>query len=140
MIAGHGRLAGADLVWEQGGQIRGVPEGSVPCLVITGMTPEEQRAYVIADNQLAALAGWDEEILKLELGDLQGAAFDMKLTGFDDQALVGLLEDPLNARPLPASNYREQYGVIVICKDEADQKTVYDELNGKGREVRVVVT
>jgi site-specific DNA-methyltransferase (adenine-specific) len=88
IIAGHGRLAAAmDL---------GLTE--VPVIVLGHLTTEQRRAYVLADNQLALNAGWDMELLRLELADLQLADFDLSLIGFGDDELADLLP---NVNELP---------------------------------------
>lgn len=66
---------------------------SVPCLVIAGLTDTQKRALVIADNKLALNAGWDDELLAVELRELADAGFDLDLTGFDADELTDLLED-----------------------------------------------
>ena len=84
VIAGHGRLlAAAELKL-----------ASVPTLVLANMTEAERRAYVIADNRLAELAGWDEDRLASELAAIGGldGDFDLSFTGFDGGALERLLE------------------------------------------------
>ncbi|OGO33108.1 MAG: hypothetical protein A2Z03_02270 [Chloroflexi bacterium RBG_16_56_8] len=84
IVAGHGRVMAA--------QSLGVV--SVPCLRVDWLTEAQKRAYVIADNQLALNAGWDEEILADELRALQGEDFDLSLIGFDADELLELLADP----------------------------------------------
>lgn len=59
----------------------------VPCIKENYLTPAQRKAYVIADNRLALDAGWDEELLKIELEDLQASDFDISLTGFDEKEL-----------------------------------------------------
>ncbi|KVH51192.1 hypothetical protein WJ39_08545 [Burkholderia diffusa] len=81
ILAGHGRLLAA--------QSLGMAE--VPCVVLSGMTDTQRRAYILADNQLALRAGWDNELLALELGALRDAGFDLAMTGFEDDALERLL-------------------------------------------------
>ena len=81
IIAGHGRLMAAESI--------GIDE--VPCIVLEGLTDAQERAYVMADNQLALNAGWDAEMLKLELSDLKDMDFDIDLIGFDGDFLDGLL-------------------------------------------------
>jgi ParB-like chromosome segregation protein Spo0J len=81
LVAGHGRLAAA--------QQLGLTE--VPVIVLGHLTPEQRRAYVIADNQLALQAGWDEELLAQELDMLQASDFDLDLLGFDGDELTKLL-------------------------------------------------
>ena len=81
IIAGHGRvLASRKLSLEQ-----------VPCIRLDNLTDAQRRAYVIADNKLALNAGWDDEMLRLELGDLMGGGFDMSLVGFTEEELAALL-------------------------------------------------
>ena len=72
IIAGHGRtLAAQRLKMTQ-----------VPVMVAKGWSDTKKRAYIIADNKLALNAGWDDEMLKIELSDLLGEGFDVELTGF----------------------------------------------------------
>lgn len=81
IIAGHGRLKAS--------QRLGLSE--VPCIRLEHLTESQKRAYVIADNKLALNAGWDDELLALELGDLKDDGFDISLTGFTDEELKSLV-------------------------------------------------
>lgn len=83
IIAGHGRIMAA--------QKLGIAE--VPCMVAEGWTEAQRKAYVIADNKLALNAGWDDELLKVELSELGDLDFDLSLTGFDDDELGAMLAD-----------------------------------------------
>jgi DNA modification methylase len=84
IIAGHARvLAGRKL---------GLAE--VPVMLATGWSEAQKRAYVLADNQLALNAGWNPELLRLELGDLAGLDFDLGLIGFDEAQLAALTANP----------------------------------------------
>jgi hypothetical protein len=83
IIAGHGRLLAAEKL----------AMVEVPCIVIDHLSEEQRKAYVIADNKLALNAGWDEELLKLELGALDDFGFDLTLVGFDKDELSGLFLD-----------------------------------------------
>ena len=83
IIAGHGRLEAA----------RKLGMAQVPTITLTGLTADQKRALVIADNQLALNAGWDAELLALELGELGAAGFDIGLIGFSDDELAGILAD-----------------------------------------------
>ena len=81
IIAGHGRLAAARKL--------GLTE--VPVIVLDHLSEAQKKALVIADNKLASNAGWDDEMLRLELGDLQEMGFDATLTGFSTDELDALL-------------------------------------------------
>jgi site-specific DNA-methyltransferase (adenine-specific) len=81
IIAGHGRVMAA----------RKLGETEVPCIELGHLTEAQKRAYVIADNQLALNAGWDAEMLKVEIAELVDADFDLGLLGFDDAMLAGLM-------------------------------------------------
>lgn len=94
IIAGHGRWLG--------GKANGYQE--VPVIVARGWTPEQVRAYVIADNKLAENAGWDEKLLRLELAELEAADFQMDLIGFSAEELKALLTEP---EPPPNNDGRD---------------------------------
>jgi len=66
----------------------------VPCIRLAHLTDTQKRAYIIADNKLALNAGWDEEMLALELGELKDEDFDLSLIGFDETELGDLMADP----------------------------------------------
>ena len=82
IIAGHGRLLAA----------KKLSMDEVPTITLVGLTDIQRKAYVIADNKLALNAGWDDELLALELKSLQGEDFDLSLIGFDVDELALLLE------------------------------------------------
>lgn len=83
VIAGHGRILAA--------KEEGITE--VPCVFADHLTEAQKKAYIIADNRMAMDAGWDEELLRVEIEALQADAFDLSLTGFDEKELVGLFGD-----------------------------------------------
>ena len=83
IIAGHGRVMAA----------RKLGIEDIPVMIAAGWTEAQRRAYVLADNQLAANAGWDMDLLKVEIGDLSLEGFNLDLIGFDDKMLAGLLEE-----------------------------------------------
>jgi DNA modification methylase len=89
VIAGHGRLTAARRL--------GLTE--VPVIELAHLSPEQKRAYVIADNRLALEAGWDDELLALELEELSEAGFDVLFTGFDEGEIEALLNSPDDAAP-----------------------------------------
>ena len=83
VIAGHGRILAA--------KEEGIAE--VPCVFADHLTEAQKKAYIIADNRMAMDAGWDEELLRIEIEALQAEAFDLSLTGFDDKELSDLFKD-----------------------------------------------
>lgn len=83
LIAGHGRVMAAKKLGLK----------TVPAIRLGYLSEAQKRAYVIADNKLAINAGWDDEMLALELSELQDLDFDLALTGFDDDELNALFDD-----------------------------------------------
>ena len=89
IIAGHGRTMAA----------RKLGLDEVPCIRLTNLTDAQKKAYIIADNKLALNAGWDDDLLKVELEDLADLNFDLTLLGWDklpefgDEVNYDLLDD-----------------------------------------------
>ena len=95
IIAGHGRLlASKKLKMEE-----------VPCIVLTGLTEAQKKAYIIADNKMALNAGWDFNLLSLELENLKELDFDLELTGFSVDEIDGLLN---TNEDIEDNDYEEQ--------------------------------
>lgn len=83
IIAGHGRVLAA--------KEEGIDE--VPCVLVDYLTEAQKKAYIIADNRFAQDAGWDEELLRIEIESLQGEDFDISLTGFEADEIADLFKD-----------------------------------------------
>lgn len=90
IIAGHGRILAAKKL--------GIVE--VPCMVASGWSEGQKRAYVIADNKVAENAGWDLAMLSDELAALSDLGFDLGLTGFSDDELAGLVQEEIDPEGL----------------------------------------
>lgn len=73
IIAGHGRVMAAETLGME----------TVPCVFVEGLTEEQRRAYILADNRLTELGGWDDELVEAELRALQEVGFDIDVTGFE---------------------------------------------------------
>lgn len=126
IIAGHGRLAAATLLGM----------AAVPCIVVDGLTDDQRRALVLADNQLAANAGWDIDLLAEELRDLRDSGFDIDLVGFDTAFINEILDpspgatDPDGAPALdpdPVSVLGDVWTLgphRVICGDSVEASTL----------------
>ncbi len=136
VIAGHGRLAAA--------REEGYTE--VPCVFVDEMTEAQKKAYIIADNRLALDAGWDEEMLKVEMEALQGMDFDLALTGFDEKELLSLFsadesaaeDDDFDVDEELAKPTFTKPGDIwllgrhrLICGDSTDQSVIDTLMDGK---------
>ena len=87
IIAGHGRVMAAGLL----------DMAKVPCIRLAHLTDAQRRAYVIADNQIALNAGWNEELLREELLALAGVGFDTELLGFSAEQMAGIMDPPRSA-------------------------------------------
>jgi DNA modification methylase len=83
ILCGHGRFYAA--------QKLGLKK--IPCVKESHLTEVQKRAYIIADNKLSINAGWDDELLAVELSDLQGEGVDLSITGFDEKELADLFDD-----------------------------------------------
>lgn len=134
IIAGHGRLlASKKLKMEE-----------VPCIVLSGLTEAQKKAYIIADNKMALNAGWNEELLKLELENLKELDFDLKLTGFDIDELDDIfqveeeqkiVEDDFDIEPPeePKAKLGDIYQLgnhRLMCGDSTSEEDVEKLMNG----------
>jgi ParB-like chromosome segregation protein Spo0J len=133
IIAGHGRVLAAGRLKLQ----------TVPCIRLTHLSDAQRRAYILADNRIALNSGWDTEMLANELSDLHADDLDLGLLGFDPDELGKLLQFETGEPPepdVPESNYSEQFGVIVVCENEAAQESAFNALQSLGYKCKVVTT
>ena len=143
VIAGHGRILAA--------KEEGIDE--VPCVFVDYLTPAQKKAYILADNRMAMDAGWDEELLRVEIEALQAESFDVGLTGFDEKDIAELfagedgdaqdddfdVDEELQKPPVTKSgdvwllgNHR------MICEDSTKEETYAVLMDGK--KANLVVT
>lgn len=143
VIAGHGRILAA--------KEEGIEE--VPCVFVDYLTPAQKKAYILADNRMAMDAGWDEELLRVEIEALQAESFDVGLTGFDVKDIAELfagedgdardddfdVDEELQKPPVSKSgdvwllgNHR------LICGDSTKEETYAVLMDGK--KANLVVT
>ena len=129
LIAGHGRLLAA----------RKLGLEIVPAIVLDHLTKAQQRALVIADNQLALNAGWDMELLKAEIEDLKLEDFDLALLGFDDKFLYGIFNDELpEQQEAQEQSVDAVFEVAVTCKNEDEQERVFEMMTAEGLQCRIL--
>lgn len=83
VLAGHGRIAAA--------KEEGIKD--VPCVFVEHLSEAQKKAYILADNRMSLDAGWDDELLKVEMASLQEMGFDIGMTGFDESELADLFAD-----------------------------------------------
>jgi hypothetical protein len=131
IIAGHGRvLAARELGMDQ-----------IPTIELAYLSETQRQAYIIADNKLAENAGWDQEMLRLELGDLKSLGFDLTLTGFDDVELGAMLEDRSSATGDGASKLHDglSYQIIIECDHEQHQAEMLEDFRARGVKCRPLI-
>ena len=142
VIAGHGRILAA--------KEENIKE--VPCVFADHLTEAQKKAYIIADNRMAMDAGWDEELLRVEIEALQAEAFDLSLTGFDEKELSDLFKDDTDVEDDDFdvdSELKEpavtQMGDVwtlgrhrLVCGDSTKEET-YDVLM-QGQKTNLVIT
>lgn len=140
IIAGHGRVLGAKaLGWEEG-----------PVIVARGWSEAQKRAYVIADNRIAENAGWDQAVLALEFGELDGMGFDLDVLGFSEierraitaRGTIGLA-DPDEVLPPPIEPVTRSGDLWslgdhrVLCGDATSAADVARLLDGRSPHLMV---
>ena len=127
LIAGHGRVMAAKELGIE----------TVPCVFIEGLTDEQRRAYILADNRLGELGEWDIDLVVGELIELDELGFDVELTGFDmPEELPEVIEDDFDESVVP-DEPRTKLGDIwqlgrhrLICGDSTDVNVVERLMDG----------
>jgi len=133
IIAGHGRVLAA----------KKLKMAEVPCVRVSGLTPEQIKALRLSDNQTGLLSGWDDALLRVELADLQASGFDLSLTGFGSLELTGIFStqegntDPDETPEAPAQPVTRPGDLwklgdhLIVCGDSTDKATVDRVLAGR---------
>ncbi len=134
VIAGHGRLAAA--------REEGIQE--VPCVFVDHLSEAQKKAYIIADNRMAMDAGWDEDLLRVELEALEELGFDLGFTGFDEKELNALFdtgeakEDDFNVEEELEKPTFSKVGDVwtlgrhrLVCGDSTSEETMAILMDGK---------
>ena len=140
VIAGHGRIMAAkEIGWE-----------TVPCVFIEGLTEQQRKAYILADNRLTELGDWDMEMVQQELAALAEADFDISITGFDpdmrfDDSMGQITDDGWTAEEdRQTEEPRSRIGDIyqlgnhrMMCGDSTDPEMVAALMNGEKADLLV---
>lgn len=114
IIAGHGRVMAAQKLGES----------KVPTIELAHMTDIQKKAYIIADNKLALNAGWDNDLLALEIDQLKDAGYDLGLTGFNEDEMNGIDVEITESEEQESKEDKDQshYVVCPQCGNEFDTK------------------
>lgn len=122
IIAGHGRVRAA----------RELGMETVPCVFVEGLSEEQRRAYILADNRLTELGEWDMELVDIELAELGEMGFNVELTGFSVD-----IDDPTEDREKNDAKFTDTLSVVVSCESEDDAEIIYNELTERGYKCRI---
>lgn len=126
IVAGHGRVMGA----------KKLNLDEVPTITLNNLTEAQKKAYIIADNKLALNAGWDENLLKLELIELDELGFDYSNLGFNFDFDIDEFDEDENTIP-KEQDYSEKIEIIIECDNELQQEELYYKLTNEGYKCRV---
>lgn len=140
ILCGHGRLLGAKKL--------GLKE--VPTVCLSHLTPQEKKAYILADNKIALNSGWNFDLLKLEFEDLKSVDFDLELTGFNTEEIENILnsedEDSEDEETSDLDldfldGFPEKYNIVIECENqeeaEAFAKRFKPDLNLNSQKIKI---
>jgi len=128
IIAGHGRVMAAQKLGES----------EVPTIELSHMDDNQKRAYIIADNKLALNAGWDNEMLALEVADLKDAGYDLGLTGFSLDEIAALNGDIDVEEDFKEPIDESRNLLMIECQGERELETLYEEMQQRGFECKIL--
>lgn len=147
--AGHGRQMAALRLYEAGESIRlpngtELPKGMVPVIDCSGWTEAQKKAYVIWDNRSSERSAWDDELLKVELGDLRELDFEITNLGFSAKDLESLFAAEADEGEKKADTSEQMgslvYQVIVSCRDEDHQRELLDRFEAEALPARALIS
>lgn len=123
IIAGHGRVLAAQRLGLE----------ALPCIEAAHLTDAQRKAYVIADNKLALNAGWDDELLRIELEELGDIGFDLELTGFSLDEIADVL---MEIEPVEeVDHFNEAFNFAIVCDDPGELAQVQAALGASGKKI-----
>ena len=143
IIAGHGRLEAIKALNKL--EYKDNPISEIPCIIVSGLSENDYKALVIADNKIALNAGWDLDILKEELTLLENENYNLDLLGFNNDELNDLLNisvDDVENNNLNISNQgqevNEKFKLLIELDNEEALENLYNNLSNKGYKCKVL--
>lgn len=130
VIAGHGRLLAA----------RKLGLADVPVIELAHLTDAQRKAYILADNKLALNAGWDYDLLRVEIAELDDAGFDLELLGFSDTELSSIAGEVGESESGSELSSGMEYRIVVDCRDENQQTELLDRFDQEGLTCRPLIS
>lgn len=128
IIAGHGRtLAAAKEKMKE-----------LPCIVLSHLSAAQKRMYRLADNRLAEDAGWDEELVRQEMIELDQAGEDLRGTGFDDAEIEKFTADQDEEMGQMDLDDDPEHLIVIECDDEDEQRKLFEELQERGLKCKIM--
>jgi ParB-like chromosome segregation protein Spo0J len=128
IIAGHGRLAAA----------RKLGLKKIPVIELSHLSPTQKKALIIADNKLALNAGWDNDMLALEVEDLKLEGFDLELLGFDKNEIDKLFENEIDDEIKEVSDDGNRNLLLIETITETELQKLFDEMKERGFECKIM--
>jgi hypothetical protein len=139
LLAGHARQMAAIAMAEAGEPIaRNRDPWTAPTVDLSHLTPADRRAYIIADNRLALDAGWDRELLTLEMSELKMGGFDLSVVGFNAVELTTLFGTD-NSSAMTELPDGMVFQVVVDCSGEEHQAELMEELQSRGLKCKPLI-
>lgn len=139
LLYGHARLAAAQNMRREARPIaRDLDANRVPTVDLSPLSAAERRAYIIADNKLASDAGWDNNLLRIDMNSLRLDGFELTLTGFNTlelNTLLGVAGAPERPRITDGMSYQ----IVIECNDEHHQGAILARLQGEGLKARPLI-
>jgi ParB-like chromosome segregation protein Spo0J len=109
----------------------------IPTIELSHMTDIQKRAYIIADNKLALNAGWDDEVLGLEIAELKEFGFDLSIMGFNAQDIKNLLNEN-DSFEISDIKDESKNLLMIECVSEKELETLFEEMKERGLECKIL--
>ena len=127
IIAGHGRVLAA----------RVLGHTDIPTIELSHLSDIQKKAYIIADNKLALNAGWDDEVLGLEIAELKEFGFDLSIMGFNAEDIKNLLNENDSSEILDIKDESKNL-LMIECVSERELETLFEEMKERGLECKIL--